>query len=48
MAHAHDDHHDEPGAGPKVLARSDRHPRVRTIQVDRPEQRDTTYVAASA
>ena len=47
MAHAHDEHHDEPGAGPKVLATSDRHPRVRTIQVVRPAPQDVTYVAAS-
>jgi NADH-quinone oxidoreductase subunit I len=47
MAHAHDDHAAATGAGPRVLSTSDRHPRVRTIQVVRPEPRDANYVAAS-
>jgi len=45
MAHAHDDHVET--SGPRVIAQSDRHPRVRTIQVARPESRDANYVAAS-
>jgi NADH-quinone oxidoreductase subunit I len=48
MSHAHEDHHDDDAAGPKVLAVSDRHPRVRTIQVVRPEAQDTTFLAATA
>jgi NADH-quinone oxidoreductase subunit I len=45
-AHTHDDHaHD---AGPKVLAVSDRHPRVRTIQVVRPTDAETSYLPATA
>ncbi|MBX3156900.1 MAG: NADH-quinone oxidoreductase subunit I [Deltaproteobacteria bacterium] len=48
MAHAAD-HHDEPETtGPKVISVSDRHPRVRTIQVVRPDAADTTYLAATA
>jgi len=47
MSQAHDEHHDEPGDGPKVLATSDRHPRARTIQVVRPAPHDATFVAAS-
>lgn len=34
--------------GPKVIAVSDRHPRVRTIQVVRPENEDTSFLAATA
>jgi len=47
MAHAHhaDDAHEE---GPKVLGVSDRHPRVRTIQVVRPDAGDVTFLAATA
>jgi NADH-quinone oxidoreductase subunit I len=47
MGHDHghaEDHHE----GPKVLAVSDRHPRVRTIQVVRPEPGDVTFLAATA
>ena len=49
MSSAHDDHHDhgDAGDGPVVLAVSDRHPRVRTIQVHRPADQDTTFLAAS-
>ncbi|MEZ4366328.1 MAG: NADH-quinone oxidoreductase subunit I [Kofleriaceae bacterium] len=45
-AHAHDAHDDVP-AGPKVLSVSDRSPKVRTIQVVRPDNADTTYLAAT-
>lgn len=47
---AHQDHHAHAPAtdGPKVISVADRHPRSRTIQVVRPEDRDTTYLAASA
>ncbi|MBC7976351.1 MAG: NADH-quinone oxidoreductase subunit I [Myxococcales bacterium] len=49
MSAAHDDHdHGEPSEGPVVLSVSDRHPRVRTIQVVRPADQDTTFVAATA
>lgn len=34
--------------GPKVLKVADRHPRVRTIQVVRPNPQDTTFLAATA
>lgn len=41
-------HDDTPAsAGPKVLGVSDRHPRVRTIQIERPERDETTYLEAS-
>jgi len=46
-AHAHDDH-DEPTTGPKVLSVSDKNPRVRTIQVVRPEAEDASFLAATA
>jgi len=51
MSAAHDDHghgHDEPSDGPRVLAVSHRHPRSRTIQVVRPSNEDTTFLAATA
>jgi NADH-quinone oxidoreductase subunit I len=53
MAHSHSHDHDAtPATGPKVLAIHDKHPdgrpRVRTVQVVRPEQRDTTFLAATA
>jgi NADH-quinone oxidoreductase subunit I len=49
MSAAHDDHdHGEPSEGPVVLSVSDRHPRVRTIQVVRPGDQDTTFLAATA
>jgi len=47
MSAAHDHAHDEPTTGPKVLAVADRHPRVRTIQVERPEPEDASFVAAT-
>ncbi len=43
----HDSHDDAP-AGPKVLAVSDRHPRVRTIQVVRPRPEESSFLAATA
>jgi NADH-quinone oxidoreductase subunit I len=49
MSSAHDDH--EPtghATGPVVLAISDRHPRVRTIQVVRPSLADTSFLSATA
>ena len=48
MSTAHDDHHDDHDEGPRVLSVSDRHPRVRTIQVVRPEPQDTSFLAAGA
>lgn len=45
---AHDAHHGDRPVGPVVLGTSDRHPRVRTIQVLRPGDEDTTYLAATA
>ena len=60
MSTAHDDKHGEgerrhdPGhghgeaAGPVVLSVSDRHPRVRTIQVVRPRSEDSSFLAATA
>jgi len=42
----HDDH--AAADGPVVLSTSDRHPRVRTIQVVRPGMQDTTFLAATA
>ena len=54
MGHSHD-HHDEAApvtAGLKVLAVHHKHadgrPRVRTVQVMRPESEDTTFLAATA
>ena len=55
MSSAHDDHghghaglgHAEASSGPVVLGVSDRHPRVRTIQVVRPGAQDTTFLAAT-
>jgi NADH-quinone oxidoreductase subunit I len=46
-SHAEDSHDDAP-AGPKVLAVSDRHPRVRTIQVVRPKPEEASFLAATA
>jgi NADH-quinone oxidoreductase subunit I len=50
MSAAHDDKHghDDKPEGPVVLGVSDRHPRVRTIQVVRPSQEQTTFLAATA
>src|SRR5690242_19739845 len=49
MSSAHEEH--EPAGeghdGPVVLGVSDRHPRVRTIQVVRPAAADTTFLAAT-
>jgi NADH-quinone oxidoreductase subunit I len=46
-----DDHgpggHDPAAEGPKVLAVSDRHPRVRTIQIVRPGVQDVTFLSAA-
>lgn len=48
-AHGHDDHaHAAPHDGPIVLGVSDRNPRVRTIQVVRPEPEDVSFLAATA
>jgi NADH-quinone oxidoreductase subunit I len=52
MSSSHDPHdhaagHDAP-EGPIVLAVSDRHPRVRSIQVTRPGTDDTSYLSATA
>jgi NADH-quinone oxidoreductase subunit I len=41
-------HVEEETVGPKIISVSDRHPRVRTIQVVRPENQDTTFLAATA
>jgi NADH-quinone oxidoreductase subunit I len=48
MSSAHDEHEPATHAeGPVVLAVSDRHPRVRTIQVVRPGAADATFLAAT-
>ena len=46
MSHGHEE--DDVTHGPKILAVSTTHPRVRTIQVVRPEAEDTTFLAATA
>jgi len=52
MAHSHDPHEAPAAAGPKVLAVHAKHgdgrPRVRTVQVVRPEAAETSFLAASA
>jgi NADH-quinone oxidoreductase subunit I len=49
MSAGHDEHsHADDHAGPRIIAVSATHPRVRTIQVERPEAEDTTFVAATA
>jgi NADH-quinone oxidoreductase subunit I len=49
MSSAHDDHsHHDAADAPVVLRVSDRHPRVRTIQVMRPGMEDTTLLSAAA
>jgi len=49
MAHgAHDAHDETETAGPKVLSISDRNPKVRTIQVARPEPVEVSFLAAAA
>ena len=46
--HGHGGHDEHGGAaGPVVLGVSDRHPRVRTIQVVRPTAEETTFVKAA-
>jgi NADH-quinone oxidoreductase subunit I len=48
MSSTHDTHEHEPaGDGPVVLSVSDRHPRVRTIQVMRPRAEETSFLAAA-
>jgi NADH-quinone oxidoreductase subunit I len=47
MSSAHDHDHAEPTDGPVVLSVSDRHPRVRTIQVHRPAMEDTSFLPAT-
>ncbi len=47
MSAAHDDHAHDEHEGPKVLSVSDRHPRVRTIQIERPEPEDVSFLAAT-
>jgi NADH-quinone oxidoreductase subunit I len=52
MSSAHDDHghghgDHEVADGPHVLAVSDRHPRVRTILIERPGAQDVTLLAAT-
>jgi len=45
-AHTHDEHeHDT--TGPLVLSVSDKNPKVRTIQVRRPEDQDASYLTAT-
>ncbi len=48
MSAAHDEHEAHESEGPIVLGVSDRHPRVRTVQVVRPQAQDTTFLAATA
>jgi NADH-quinone oxidoreductase subunit I len=52
MAHSHDHEAAPATAGPKVLAIHAKHgdgrPRVRTVQVVRPEAQDTSFLAATA
>ncbi len=52
MGHSHDHEATPTTAGPKVLAvhhaYADGRPRVRTVQVSRPEPEDTTFLAATA
>jgi len=48
MSSTHDDHDHAETEGPLVLSVSDRSPRVRTIQVVRPEPQDTSFLAAGA
>src|SRR4051812_39564232 len=48
MSAAHDDHHTDASDGPVILSVSDRHPRVRTIQVARPGHQDVSFLSATA
>jgi NADH-quinone oxidoreductase subunit I len=47
MSHGHDSH-EEHHEGPKVIATSDRSPRVRTVQVVRPSAQEVSFLAATA
>jgi NADH-quinone oxidoreductase subunit I len=47
MSGSHD-HHEETHDGPKIISVADRHPKSRTIQVNRPEAKDVTFLAATA
>jgi NADH-quinone oxidoreductase subunit I len=47
MSAAHDDHGHDDHDGPVVLGVSDRHPRVRTIQIARPGHEDVSFLAAT-
>jgi NADH-quinone oxidoreductase subunit I len=48
MSGSHDHHDHDETEGPVVISTSDRNPRVRTIQVVRPEPQDTSFLAAGA
>jgi ferredoxin len=48
MSASHDEAHADAPAGLKVLATSTVHPRVRTVQVSRPEPQDVSFLAATA
>ncbi len=48
MSASHDEAHTDAPAGLKVLATSTVHPRVRTVQVSRPEPQDVSFLAATA
>jgi NADH-quinone oxidoreductase subunit I len=47
MSSAHDEHEHEVSTGPVVVSVSDRHPRVRTIQVVRPTPAESTFLSAT-
>jgi NADH-quinone oxidoreductase subunit I len=48
MSASHSHEESAPQAGPKVLSVSSLNPKVRTVQVARPEDAETTYLAATA
>jgi len=48
MSAAHDDHDHGASDGPVIVSVSDRHPRVRTIQVARPGHQDVSLLSATA
>ena len=48
MSASHDHHDADETEGPIILGITGRHPKVRTIQVVRPEPQDTTFLAATA
>ena len=48
MSSTHQEQEDETHDGPKVLSVSTTHPRVRTVQVVRPEAEDATFLSATA